>query len=289
MRKIFIFIILLFLCKFEIPTASAQKTSLTHSPTAAESEETETTPEPTSEAEKYPGKDGAEMVFIPEGSFIMGTDDGNALTSSRPAHEVTLRDYWIDRYEVSNAQYAECVKAKFCTLPKELTSGTRDDYYKNSDYANYPVIHVNHQQASAYCEWAGKRLPTEAEWEKAARGEQGFLYPWGNNLPDEIPAQINRFQSGDTAPVDSFPEGASPYGIFNMEGNVWEWTADQFDEFWYSSSPSDNPKASFGINDYVIRGFSWAYPFSRYEITIRNAFYILNHTYDLGFRCAYSE
>ncbi len=288
MRKIFFIVILLFLCNFKLPNISAQKTTLTHTPSAAGSAETET-PEPTAEAAKFPGKDGAEMVFIPAGSFIMGTDDVNALTSSRPAHEVTLRDYWIDRYEVSNAQYAACVKAKYCSEPKEISSGTRNDYYKSEDYANYPVIHINHYQAAAYCEWAGKRLPTEAEWEKAARGEQGFLYPWGNDLPDEIPAQINRFQSGDTAPVDSFPEGASPYGVFNMEGNVWEWTADQFDEFWYSSSPSDNPKASFGINDFVIRGFSWAYPFSRYEITIRNAFYSLNHTYDLGFRCAYSE
>lgn len=287
MRKIFIIVILLFLCNFEVPNASAQKTSPTHTPSAAEQEETESKPEPTAEAEKYPRKDGAEMVFIPAGSFIMGTDDENAFPSSRPAHEVTIKDFWIDRYEVSNAQYAKCVKDKYCTEPKDFSSNTRSDYYKNEDYANYPVIHVNQYQAAAYCKWAEKRLPTEAEWEKAARGEQALLYPWGNELPDEIPSQINLFENGDTAPVDAFPEGVSPYGVYNMEGNVWEWTADQFDEFYYSVSPAADPLSVTGGNIYTIRGFSWSYPFSLLEISIRNSTYVMTQTYDLGFRCAF--
>ena len=251
-----------------------------------EREETET-PEPSPEPTYDTSKDDADMVFIPGCPFTMGTDDEDAIPNTRPAHEVNLKDYWIDRYEVTNAQYARCVEDKYCTAPKDLTSATRPDYFTNPDYADYPVIHVDHYQAAAYCKWAGKRLPTEAEWEKAARGEESLRYPWGNELPEGIPAQINLFESGDTAPVTSFPEGASPYGVYNMEGNVWEWTADQYDEFWYSSSPKDDPKADFGINEYVIRGFSRAYPFSIYDITTRNAVYSLNHTYDLGFRCAY--
>ena len=227
-----------------------------------------------------------EMILVPEGPFIMGTDSEDAFADTKPSHRVTLKAYLIDRYEVTNAQYTKCVEAKYCTPPQDLSSATRPDYFTNNDYANFPVIHVDWYQASAYCSWAGKRLPTEAEWEKAARGEQGYFFPWGNSLPEVIPAQINQFEGGDTAPADANPEGISPYGVYNMEGNVWEWTADQYDQYYYSKSPAADPRAVTGGNDYVIRGFSWAYPFDRYEITTRNFSYILKHTYDLGFRCA---
>lgn len=244
-----------------------------------------------SEAETVPdgdrfGKDGAEMALIPAGPFIMGSDADNALPDSRPAHEVTLRAYRIDRYEVTNGQFAMCVEAGYCYEPRDLSSSTRPDYYKNEAYADFPVIHVDWNQARAYCSWAGKRLPTEAEWEKAARGEEGSLYPWGNELPDPLPAQIGLFSLGDTAWADAYPEGCSSYGVCNMLGNVWEWTADQYDPAYYGRSPSSDPAALTGGNDYVIRGYSWAYPFSRYEITLRNSSYLLNHTWDLGFRCA---
>lgn len=266
---------------------SAQEITPTHDPFASGSFYGEKTPFPTETPAYNTSRDAVEMVFIPAGPFIMGSDNEDALTASRPAHEVTLKDYWIDRYEVSNAQYAKCVEAKHCTDPKSFSSNTRPDYYTNEKYADYPVIHVDYYQATAYCTWAGKRLPTEAEWEKAARGKEGYTYPWGNQLPIRIPAQINLFDGGDTAAVDSFSEGASPYGVCNMEGNVWEWTSDQYDAFYYSDSPSEDPRAVTGGNEYVIRGFSWAYPFNRLEITARNYSYILNHTHDLGFRCAY--
>ena len=286
MKKIITLLSLICLCHVS-SGIFGQEITPTYDPFAPGSVDRTETAGPTATPTYSTSKDTSEMVFIPEGPFIMGTDDEDAIPNTRPAHEVNLQGFWIDRYEVSNRQYANCVEDKFCTVPKDLSSATRKDYYINPDYADYPVIHVDHYQASAYCKWAGKRLPTEAEWEKAARGEESLRYPWGNDLPENIPAQINLFESGDTAPVTSFPEGASPYGVYNMEGNVWEWTADQYDEFWYSSSPKDDPKADFGINEYVIRGFSWAYPFSIYEITTRNSVYSLNHTYDLGFRCAY--
>ena len=235
------------------------------------------------------GKDRSEMVYIPAGSFIMGSDDENAQTASRPAHRVNLKGFWIDRYEVTNAQYAECVAVRYCTEPRDLSSASRPDYFTNEAYAGYPVIHVDWNQAKAYCSWAGKRLPTEAEWEKAARGSGSNLYPWGNTVPDVLPMQVNQFGAGDTVPVDSFPEGASPYGAYNMAGNVWEWTADQYDPYYYGKSPSDDPKSVTGGVDYAIRGYSWAYPFIGYQITARSSNYVLNHTYDLGFRCVADE
>lgn len=277
---------LLCLCLFPA-IISAQVITPAHDRSGSAAFYIEGTVEPTPTPAYNTSRDDVEMILIPAGSFTMGSDDEDALTASRPAHEVTLKSYWIDRYEVSNAQYARCVEAKHCTDPKSFSSNTRPDYYTNKKYANYPVIHVDYYQATAYCTWAGKRLPTEAEWEKAARGNNGYIYPWGNKLPLEIPAQVNLFDEGDTAAVDSFPEGASPYGVYNMEGNVWEWTSDQYDAFYYSDSPSEDPHAVTGGNEYVIRGFSWAYPFSRLEITARNYSYILNQTYDLGFRCAY--
>ena len=276
----YLLLIIIILCAF---TPLPQESEPTHDPFGSGSFYSELTPQPEDENIRF-----EEMVLIPEGPFIMGTDSEDAFPDTKPSHRVTLKEYWIDRYEVTNGQYAKCVEAKYCTPPQDLSSATRKDYFTNKDYANYPVIHVDWYQASAYCTWAGKRLPTEAEWEKAARGEEGFFYPWGNRLPEEIPAQVNQFEEGDTVPVDAFPEGTSPYGVYNMEGNIWEWTSDQYDQYFYSKSPANDPSSFTGGNDYVIRGFSWAYPFSRYEITTRNFSYILNYTYDLGFRCAKS-
>ena len=283
---IFSLLQLLVLCAF-IP--DRQKAESTPDPFGSGSFYAEITPSPTAAPPYNTSRDDVEMVLIPEGPFVMGSDDENALFNAKPAHEVTLKSFWIDRYEVTNEQYARCVAMQYCTEPKDFSSASRKDYYANPDYANYPVIHVDYYQATAYCAWAGKRLPTEAEWEKAARGEDSLIYPWGSRLSAEIPAQVNHFQEGDTVPVDAFPEGVSPYGVYNLLGNVWEWTSDQYDEYYYSSSSSADPQAFVGGNDYVIRGFSWSYPFSRLEIYTRNYSYILNHSYDLGFRCAQQE
>lgn len=284
-RKLIIFLFLALAITLPVLTAAGQEITPTFDPFASGSFYTDRTPTATPDLpEKKQNTEG--MVLIPEGSFLMGSDSDDGLMDSKPAHKVSLNGFWIDIYEVTNEQFAKCVESHFCYEPRDFSSATRKDYYTNKAYANYPVIHVDWNQANAYCSWVGKRLPTEAEWEKAARGENGNLYPWGNELPNEIPAQINRFEDGDTVPVDSFPEGVSPYGVYNMEGNVWEWTADRYDEYYYSKSPAENPKSASAGNDYVIRGYSWAYPFSRYEITTRNFYYGFNHTYDLGFRCA---
>ncbi|HPL80999.1 MAG TPA: bifunctional serine/threonine-protein kinase/formylglycine-generating enzyme family protein, partial [Anaerolineaceae bacterium] len=161
-------------------------------------------------------KDGMEMVYVPEGTFTMGS---NNVDYEKPAREVYLDAYWIDKYEVSNAQYKICVEAGECNEPQST------DRYNNSNYANHPVVNVDWHQASAYCEWAGGRLPTEAEWEKAARGPNGNKYPWGNDSPS---CSLVNYGGciDDTTVVGSYPAGASYYGAMDMAGNVWEWVND---------------------------------------------------------------
>ena len=175
-------------------------------------------------------------VFVPAGEFLMGPaeDDYTAKSVEKPQHRVYLDAYWIDRTEVTKAQYQQCVAARKCRAPSCV--GTRVD--------EHPVVCVSWQDAADYCAWAGKRLPTEAEWEKAARGTDGRKYPWGNEAPDC--GRLNFFFRSkpcveSTSAVGAFPSGASPYGALDMAGNVSEWVADWYDEKYYASSPTQNP------------------------------------------------
>ncbi len=257
-------------------------------------------PEPIEEPIEPPGvgstmlreKDGMEMVYVPEGTFTMGSTDGD--DDEKPVRTVDLDAYWIDKYEVSNAQYAQCVADGACTKPKYSDSYTRPSYYGNSEYDNYPVINVDWNQASAYCEWAGGRLPTEAEWEKAARGPNGNKYPWGNESPSCYLANYNqgpyenpKYCVGDTSEVGSYPEGGSYYGAMDMAGNVWEWVNDWWSDR-YDTSVTRNPKGPENGEDRVLRGGSWF----NLNWVMRSACRVGSYpdgAFSLsgGFRCAY--
>jgi formylglycine-generating enzyme required for sulfatase activity/tRNA A-37 threonylcarbamoyl transferase component Bud32 len=198
--------------------------------------------------------DGMTMVYIQAGKFLMGSDSRNP--DEKPEHTVTLDDYWIDQNEVTNKMYEKCVTAKFCQPPDDNSSFTHTTYYGNPKYANYPVIFVSWNDASNYCAWVGVRLPSEAEWEKAARGSKGQLYPWGNSNPDKSRANYG-FILGDTSEVGSFPNGISPYGVKDMAGNVGEWVNDWYSDTYYSQSPPLNPSGPDIETFRVIRGGSW--------------------------------
>ncbi len=211
--------------------------------------------------------DGMEMVYVPEGSFEMGTSTG--YDDEKPVHDVFIDAFFIDKYEVSNAQYAICVKSGKCNAPIDVSSSTRVIYYGKPGYADYPVINVNWFEAKNYCDWAGGRLPTEAEWEKAARGTDGRTYPWGEEIDGskanfcdtncELEHKDIFVNDGyaDTAPVGSYPQGASPYGALDMAGNVWEWVSDWFQEDYYSNSPVSNPSGPTSGDNKVLRGGRW--------------------------------
>ncbi len=252
-------------------------------------------------------KDQMVEIYIPAGEFIIGSDDpeskpdfsGGRAYPEGPQHTVTLPGYWIDKFEVTNGQYALCVADGACQPPTVNNSYSHEHYFDNPEFANYPVIFVNWFKALSYCEWAGRRLPTEAEWEKAARGVDGRKYPWGN---DPITGEYANFcdvgcyrthanpayNDGypETAPVGSFPKGASPYGVMDMAGNVWEWT---------STIPNPYPyDAADGREDYpgyeqVWRGGPWSNGIWYQRASTRYRSIPDYRYYNLGFRCASSQ
>jgi formylglycine-generating enzyme required for sulfatase activity len=229
-------------------------------------------------AREINGKDGAAALLVPAGTFAMGDDENS------PRHDVSLDSYYMDTNEVTTSRYAKFLEATGQT--------SRPEYWRELNLASRgdrPVIGVNWHEANAYCRWAGKRLPTEAEWEKAARGTDGRTYPWGNQEPSTRLAnfgkpQTNAYRDG-LAPVGSHEAGRSPYGINDLAGNVSEWVAD-----WYVEDlPADvawNPTGPASGKGKVIRGGGWDDPPTR--VLSAKRFYASpgNRADDIGFRCA---
>ena len=240
------------------PTASATSEPLPTitieaSPSATSAPTDTPIPAETSVPVEIKDSKNVSMRLIPAGEFTMGSDDTGDRSSS-PAHEVTIGAFYIDAYETTNEQYDACVYAVECRKPLESGSATRPSYYSNLVFAKFPVLYVDWKMAKQYCEWRGARLPTEAEWEKAARGTDARLYPWGNDNPScnfaNLPGCV-----GDTAPVDQYDKGVSVYGIFGMAGNVWEWTSSLL--FSYPYDASDGREDLNALGDRIARGGSW--------------------------------
>jgi formylglycine-generating enzyme required for sulfatase activity len=227
-------------------------------------------------------KDGMVMVYVPAGSFAMGSDE---FDDEKPIHTVYLDTFWIDRTEVSNAQYRRCVEAGVCQVPTTCDLG--DPTYDDGSKKDHPVVCVNWSQARTYCEWAGARLPTEAQWEKAARGTDGRTYPWGDSQPDCNRAQYGGCD-GQTVPVGSIAAGTSPYGALDIAGNVWEWVADWYDADYYASSPERNPPGPATGAGRVLRGGSWGSHWYSVRAAYRESGYPPARSYRIGFRCAVS-
>jgi serine/threonine-protein kinase len=220
------------------------------------------------------------MVLVPAGPFEMGSENGES--DEKPVHTVTLNDFYIDQFEVTNAQYAACVEGDVCDPPAKTNSATRDSYYGNAEYDDYPVIHVDWEQAKTYCEWRGGRLPTEAEWEKAARGTDGLTYPWG----EQISCDRANYGScvGDTTPVGTYPTGVSPYDVYDMIGNTAEWVQSRYRPYPYQV---DDGRENFGgTNVRVLRGGSWYINDFVVRASNRSVKKPDNQNFNIGFRCA---
>lgn len=219
--------------------------------------------------------DDMTMVFVSGGEFMMGNNDG--LDDERPAHQVNLGAFWIDRTEVTNVMFAKCVSEGICINPGTSVRSTK--------FPDYPVTTVTWDDAQAYCTWAGARLPTEAEWEKAARGTEGRIYPWGNDT-----GSGNYRNEPSKYSVGSFPSGVSPYGALDMAGSALEWVFDYYDSTYYQESPLSNPQGPANGDHHVLRG-GWLFGSqgnvrTTYRDGSNTKYYFYAYS---GFRCARSE
>lgn len=229
-------------------------------------------------------KDGMQIIFVAAGEFIMGSD--NDYENESPAHNVYLDDYWIDKTEVTNAMYYTCMQFGPCKDPLSDGFTAPSDHYKNPQTATRPITYITWFDAQTYCEWAGRRLPTEAEWEKAARGAYGKIYPWGDKAPT---SELSNFDQNNfnLMPVGSFPSGTSPYNAMDMAGNAWELVMDWYDETYYQRSPSLNPTGPNEGTRRVMRGGAYFQPADEIRSAFRNHVSPdYNRSGDLGFRCA---
>jgi formylglycine-generating enzyme required for sulfatase activity len=285
----------------ELPTAAAT----IESPTEVPEEPTET---PTAAlADSIRGQDGVEMRLVPDGGFLMGSTSAEVeqavslcrlnpggdscahseFTSEMPQHSVFLSSFYMDVTEITNGQYKACVNAGGCNPPAS-GSGTysRSNYYDRAQYTNYPVVNVTWFDARDYCAWVDERLPTEAEWEKAARGDDGRIFPWGNTFYSD---RANTQDRGTELiqPVGQYSNGASPYGLLDMAGNVWEYVADWFDPDYYKNAPNEDPPGpnSSPTEQRVLRSGSYANYQHYARIANRGAVEPGTSTQFRGFRC----
>ena len=229
----------------------------------------------------------ASPVHVPAGSFLMGSETGAA--DEKPVHRVTGSAFVLDRYEITNARYQACVRAGACAAPSLSSSNTRAHYFDDPTFADYPVIFLSWKQAQAFCAFVGGRLPTEAEWERAAAGSEiPRTYPWGESPPDCSKANFAGCV-GDTDRVGRRPAGQSPYGAFDMAGNVWEWTADWYDAAYYRTSPVQDPTGPAQGSLKVMRGGCWVSGESTLRTSCRKPSLPASWAPNVGFRCAYAE
>jgi len=227
-------------------------------------------------------KDGMVLVYVPAGEFLMGSEKGH--DAEKPQHTVFLDAYWIDQTEVTYAMYAKCVADGACEPSYGTEPKARSNYY-------VVVTNVDWNQANTYCQWAGGRLPTEAEWEKAARGTDGRTYPWGEGIDCNKANYYgkngdNDYCIGDTTTVGRYPQGASVYGALDMAGNVLEWVADWFSETYYIGAPSENPQGPASGEVRVLRGGSYRDESEFVRASNRMGDDPDLWDYVLGFRCA---
>jgi formylglycine-generating enzyme required for sulfatase activity len=272
-----------------VPAVTKETSSPTEVPSATPSESPTEAGTPTSSAPlpEITDDKGAVMVLIEAGTFVMGSTRGDL--DERPIHSVYLDDYYIDKYEVTNALYEPCVRAGECKSPVRADSFTQSSYYGNPRYNDFPVVYVDWDMAKAYCEWRSADLPTEAQWEKAARASDEPIYPWGNELDCNKANYTNgsRVCIGGTTKVGSYESGKSPYGVYDMAGNVWEWVADWYSESYYGTSiSSSNPSGPDFGRARVARGGSWTRSMGEIRGANRINYAPTYFNFDLGFRCA---
>ena len=239
------------------------------------------------------GRDGAPLNLIPAGEFLMGTSISNrdGGRDEYPERRIFLDAFYMDSLEVTNGRYLEFVKATGHRLPEHPRDKTLTLWQGPTvpaAFKDHPVVNVDWHDAAAYCAWAGRRLPTEAEWERAARGTTGRRFPWGDAEPTRTLANyLNQWRNGaGLEPVGSHPQGASPEGVQDLQGNVWEWVADWYDPSYYEKGPTRNPKGPDEGTRKVIRGSGWESEAPLLRSAHRLNSDPKNRNHSLGFRCA---